>query len=80
MDCYDKILANKGKISQMYKHLNELARCPQKKEIQNCIVLLLGLMNKERSIDMYHDRGKAEEELSSAEKEEMLKIWKSMFI
>ncbi|MHA1147509.1 MAG: hypothetical protein ACTSR8_04625 [Promethearchaeota archaeon] len=80
MDCYDKILANTSDMSQMYKVLNELARYPKKQEIQNCIVLLLGLMNTDRSIDLYHDRGKDREDLSSEEHEELIKICKSMFI
>lgn len=80
MDCYDKILATQRDTSQMYKVLNELARCPKKKEVHNCVVLLLSLLNKDRSIDIYHDRGKEREELSSDEQEELVKICKSMFI
>ena len=50
MDCYDEILEieSKQESGQMFKYLNKLARCPRKKDIQNCIILLLSIMNEDK--------------------------------
>ncbi|TFF93569.1 MAG: hypothetical protein EU544_05680 [Promethearchaeota archaeon] len=80
MDCYDEILKmekKKEKI-QMYKYLNTLARSPNKRDIRNCMLLLLNLFNKDK-VDLYHSRGKSHQELSPEERTEMVKICKTIY-